>query len=46
VAAFSAKGAIREGILDAAKEAYRERVRVHAARQGRGVEEQRNHQSA
>jgi len=33
VAAFSASGATKEGILEAAKEDYWERVRAHAARQ-------------
>ena len=42
VAAFSAGGATWEGILEAAKEDYRERIRAHAARQGRGIEEQRS----
>jgi hypothetical protein len=46
VAAFSASGATREGILEAAKEDYLERLRAHVARQGQGIEEQRNHQSA
>ena len=42
VAAFSASGATREGILEAAKENYRERLRAHAARQGQGIEGQRS----
>jgi hypothetical protein len=42
VAAFSASGATREGILEAVKEDYRERLRAHAARQGRGIEGQRS----
>ena len=40
VAAFSASGATREGILEAAKEDYWELARAHAARQGRDIEEQ------
>ena len=32
VAAFSANGATREDILEAAKEDYRERLQAHAAR--------------
>jgi hypothetical protein len=43
VAAFSASGATREGILEAAKEDYWQRVRAHAARQGQGIEGQGNH---
>ena len=46
VAAFSASGATREGILEAAKEDYRERLRAHAARQRRGIEGQGSHRSA
>lgn len=46
VAAFSASGATREGILEAAKEDYRERLRAHAARQGQGIKGQRSHRSA
>jgi hypothetical protein len=46
VAAFSASGATREGILEAAKEDYRERLRAHAARQGQGIEGQRSYRSA
>ena len=46
VAAFSASGATREGILEAAKEDYRERLRAHAARQGQGIDGQRSHRSA
>jgi hypothetical protein len=34
VAAFSARGAAREGIVEAAKEDYRELVRVHRGQQG------------
>ena len=46
VAAFCASGATREGILEVAKEAYWERVRAHAARQGKGIEGQLSNQSA
>jgi hypothetical protein len=46
VAAFSASGATREGILEAAKEDYRERLRGHAARLGQGIKGQRSHRSA
>ncbi len=46
VAAFSASGATREGILEAAKEDYRERLQAHAARQGQGIDGQRSHRSA
>jgi hypothetical protein len=42
VAAFSARGATREGILEAAKEDYRERLRARAARQDQGIEGQRS----
>ena len=35
VAAFSARGATREGIVEAAKEDYRELLRVHRADQAR-----------
>ena len=45
VAAFSATGATTEGILEAAKEDYWERLRAHAVRQGQGIEGQRNDQS-
>jgi hypothetical protein len=34
VAAFSVRGATREGIVEAAKEDYRELVRVHRGQQG------------
>jgi hypothetical protein len=37
VAAFSASGVTREGILEVAKEDYWELVRAHAARQGQGT---------
>lgn len=46
VAAFSASGATREGILEAAKEDYRERLRANAARLGQGIKGQRSHRSA
>jgi hypothetical protein len=46
VAAFSASGATRESMLEAAKEDYRERLRAHAARQSQGVERQRSHRCA
>jgi hypothetical protein len=42
VAAFSARGATREGIVEAAKEDYRELVRVHRAQQGEDTEEDRS----
>jgi hypothetical protein len=42
VAAFSARSATREGILEAAKEDYRERLRARAARQDQGIEGQRS----
>lgn len=40
VAAFSAGGATKEGIVEAAKEDYRERVRNHWALRGEATEEQ------
>jgi hypothetical protein len=46
VAAFSARGYTREGIIEAAKEDYRELVRAYVARQGHATEKQRSHQSA
>jgi len=46
IAAFSASGATKEGILEAAKEDYWERVRAHAARQDKGIEGQRSASSA
>jgi hypothetical protein len=39
VAAFSAKGFTKEGIIEAAKEDYRELLRVHRARRGEAPEE-------
>ena len=43
VAAFSARGATREGMLEAAEDDNRERLRARAARQSQGVERQRSH---
>jgi hypothetical protein len=40
VAAFSADGAIREYIIEAAKEAYRESIKGHWARRGQPVSEE------
>jgi hypothetical protein len=37
VAAFSARGVTREGIVKAAEEDYRELVRVHLARRGKAT---------
>jgi hypothetical protein len=42
VAAFSARGATREGIVEAAKEDYRELLRVHRAGQARHAQEHRS----
>jgi hypothetical protein len=42
VAAFSARGATREDIVEAAKEDYGELLRVHRARQGRLAQEHRS----
>ena len=42
VAAFSARGATREGIVEAAKEDYRELVRVHRGKQAEDTEEDRS----
>jgi len=42
VAAFSASGATGEGILEAAREDYRERLRTHAAQKGQGIEGHRS----
>jgi hypothetical protein len=42
VAAFSARGATREGIVEAAKEDYRELLRVHWAKQVDETEEYRS----
>ncbi len=46
VAAFTAQGATKEGIVEAAKEDYGELVRAYVARQGHATEKQRSHQSA
>jgi hypothetical protein len=43
VAAFSARGISTEGIIEAAKEDYRELLRVHPARQ---MEDFNQHESA
>jgi hypothetical protein len=42
VAAFSARGATREGIVEAAKEDYGELLRVHRAHQGGHAQEHRS----
>jgi hypothetical protein len=42
VAAFSARGATREGIVEAAKEDYDEILRVHRARQARHAQEHKS----
>jgi len=42
VAAFSARGVTREGIVEAAREDYRELVRVHHARHAQNTEEHRS----
>jgi hypothetical protein len=42
VAAFSARGATREGIVEAAKDDYRELLRVHWARPREDVEEHKS----
>ncbi len=46
VAAFTAQGATKEGIVDAAKEDYRLLVEAYAARESQSTEGQRSHQSA
>ena len=46
VAAFSARGYTKEGIIEAAKEDYREPVRAYVTRQGHATERQGSHQSA
>ena len=46
VAAFSAQGASKEGIVEAAKEDYGQLVETSAARLGQGTEGQRSHRSA
>jgi hypothetical protein len=42
VAAFSARGVTKEGIVEAAREDYRELVRVHHARRAQNTEEHRS----
>jgi hypothetical protein len=42
VAAFSARGATREGMVEAAKEDYRELLRVHRAHQARHAMEHKS----
>ena len=42
VAAFSARGATREGIVEAAREDYRELIRAHPNSLGRESEEHRS----
>jgi hypothetical protein len=42
VAAFSARGATREGIVEAAREDYRELIRAHPNLLGRESEEHRS----
>ena len=42
VAALSARGATREGIVEAAKEDYRELVRIHRAQQGKDTKEHKS----
>jgi hypothetical protein len=46
VAAFSARGATREGILEAAKVDYGQLVEAYAARQSHSTAGQRSYQSA
>jgi hypothetical protein len=46
VTAFTAQGATKEGIVEAAKEDYRLLVEAYSARQGQSTEGQRSHQSA
>jgi hypothetical protein len=46
VAAFSAQGATKEGIVETAKEDYEQLIEACAAQQGQSTEEQRSHQSA
>jgi hypothetical protein len=46
VAAFSARGATKECIVEAAKEDYGQLVEAYAAQQDRSTEGQRSHQSA
>jgi hypothetical protein len=42
VAAFSARGVTGEGIVEAAREDYRDLLRVHWARQAQNTEEQQS----
>jgi hypothetical protein len=42
VAAFSARGATREGIIEAAREDYRKLAEVHMARRAQNGEEHRS----
>jgi hypothetical protein len=42
VAAFSARGVTREGIIEAAREDYRKLVEVHMARRAQSGEEHRS----
>ncbi len=46
VAAFSAQGATRESIVEAAKEDYGQLVEAYAARQVQSAEGQQSHRSA
>jgi hypothetical protein len=46
VAAFSAQGATKEGIVEAAKEDYGQLVETYAAKQGQSSAGQRGRQSA
>jgi hypothetical protein len=46
VTAFSAQGATKEGIVEAAKEDYGQLVEASAAQQGWNTEGQRSHRSA
>jgi hypothetical protein len=47
VAAFSARGATKEGILEASKEDHGQLIAAYAAwQQGQSTERQRSHQSA
>ena len=46
VAAFSARGATKEGIIEAAKEDYRQLVEAYAARQGQEEDTEEKHGGA
>ena len=46
VAAFSAQGATKEGIVEAAKEDYGQLVAAYAVKQGQSSAEQRSRQNA